>query len=153
MENNSSSRAIAPVAGLPLFVRAVRSLSGDAIAWGKTRRPTWDFTITADGKQFPTTCYRSRFYDSDTPKAWDLRRLDEKQAKAILAAVLLDADCYENARDFADFAGEFGLSTDKYHDDSIETRETWKECRRASEALHEIASDEVLRQAREALQD
>lgn len=65
----------------------------------------------------------------------------------VLYSVMRDADAYENARDFEDFAREFG------YDDSRAARVAYNECKKSGEKLARLFSADELSSLRELFED
>lgn len=69
------------------------------------------------------------------------------KVKDIIYCLLLDASSYDNARDIEDFANEFGYELYEY--DYVtkynkETERIYKACKKTSEAMHRMFTDEEI---------
>lgn len=81
-------------------------------------------TIKKNGKQFTT-------YYSQGPAIYHGPEIED-----VLNCLALDSLSFENARDFEDFANEFGYDTDSRRAEKI-----YRACEKTSKSMHRLFSD------------
>ena len=93
----------------------------------------YNVTVKYNGKQYSST-YQCNV--RQTPNAKD-----------IIECLLLDASSYDNAKDIKDFANEFGYELYEYDYGTKYNKETeriYKACKKTSEAIHRMFTDEEI---------
>ena len=92
----------------------------------------YNVVIMYNGKRYSST-YQCNIKETPT-------------TKDIMYCLLLDANCYDTTRDIKEFAEEFGyeLYDDDYDGYNKETERVYKACKKTSEAMHRLFTDEEL---------